>query len=93
VFGLFGLNGSVRQLIRLRQTEIDKKAWLYEHIGNMSGSYIASVTAFLVTAVKFLPPVVTWLGPTVIGVPLIIYTIRKYKRGGKVATLEVRERF
>jgi uncharacterized membrane protein len=81
VFGLLGLQGSVSQLRRLRKPSADKKAWLYEHIGNMSGSYIASVTAFLVTAVKFLPPIVTWLGPTVIGVPLIFYTISKYKKG------------
>lgn len=79
-FGIFGLYGSLSQLRRLKNPPADKKAWLYEHIGNMSGSYIASVTAFLVTAVKFLPPVVTWLGPSIIGVPLIFYTINKYKR-------------
>ncbi|MDQ3111624.1 MAG: DUF2306 domain-containing protein [Bacteroidota bacterium] len=89
-FGIFGLQGSIRQLIRLRKKEIDKKAWLYEHIGNMSGSYIASVTAFLVTALSFLPPVVAWLGPSLIGAPLIFYTIRKYKKGGKVEALQVK---
>lgn len=79
-FGVFGLQGSLRQLYRLKNPTDDKKAWLYEHIGNMSGSYIASVTAFLVTAVRFLPPVVTWLGPSLIGAPLIFYTINKYKK-------------
>lgn len=80
-FGIFGLHASLTQLYRLKNPTDDKKAWLYEHIGNMSGSYIASVTAFLVTAVNFLPPIVTWLGPSLIGVPLIFYTINKYKTG------------
>ncbi len=81
VFGIFGLLSSLKQLRQLGNPVQDKKAWLYEHIGNMSGSYIASVTAFLVTAVRFLPPIVTWLGPTIIGVPLILMTINKYKKG------------
>jgi hypothetical protein len=87
-FGIFGLRGSITQMIRFVKPVTDKKVWLYEHIGNMSGSYIASVTAFLVNTVHFLPPVLTWLGPSIVGVPLIFYSINKYRkkfsRGEKV---------
>jgi uncharacterized membrane protein len=91
-FGIFGLRGSIMRMIRFVKPSTDKKAWLYEHIGNMSGSYIASVTAFLVNTAHFLPDVVTWLGPSVVGVPLIYFTIAKYKRkfskGEKVELVE-----
>ncbi|CAN5808386.1 hypothetical protein BH11BAC7_BH11BAC7_27970 [soil metagenome] len=80
-FGIIGLRTSLTQLYRLKNPTNDKKAWLYEHIANMSVSYIASVTAFLVTAVHFLPPIITWLGPSLVGAPLIFYTINKYKKG------------
>jgi uncharacterized membrane protein len=89
-FGVFGLQGSLRELWRLKHPKEDKKAWLYEHIGNMSGSYIASVTAFLVNTAHFLPTVVTWLGPAIIGVPMIYYTINKYKRGKETGKMEIR---
>ncbi|TND08377.1 MAG: hypothetical protein FD123_2173 [Bacteroidetes bacterium] len=56
----------------------DLKGWLRAHIGGMVGSYIAAVTAFLVNTGFFLPDLVRWLGPTVIGVPLIVWFTRKY---------------
>jgi len=91
-FGIFGLRLSIAQMKRFVKPSDDKKAWLYEHIGNMSGSYIASVTAFLVNVVHFLPAAVTWLGPTVVGVPLIFYTInkfrKKYSKGEKIPIVE-----
>ena len=62
-----------------RSKNSSEKAWLYRHIGKMSGAYIATVTAFLVTNIHFLPSTIVWLAPTVIGTPLIAYTIRKYK--------------
>lgn len=50
-----------------------------KHGGRMGGALIAAFTAFVVTNVGIdLPPLVLWLGPTVIGTPLIILGIRKY---------------
>ena len=49
------------------------------HIQRMIGSYIASVTAFLVVNNTFLPNVVAWLLPTVLLVPLLIRWSRKYQ--------------
>ncbi|MGB6037967.1 MAG: DUF2306 domain-containing protein [Cryomorphaceae bacterium] len=52
-----------------------------KHGGRMGGALIAASTAFIVTNVEFLPPLVLWLGPTVIGTPLIIFGIRKFYKG------------
>ena len=62
-----------------------KLHWLAGHIVSMSAGYIATWTAFIVTNVKFLPPVVVWLAPSVIGTVFIFYTIRKYiKKASKI---------
>lgn len=54
--------------------------WMYMHIGRMLGAYIATFTAFLVVNGAFFPsPLIAWLGPTIIGTPLIFYWIRKYR--------------
>lgn len=55
--------------------------WLRGHIARMCGAYIASLTAFLVVNIYFLPPLVIWLLPTVIITPLIVKWSRKYKMG------------
>ncbi|MCH2216079.1 MAG: hypothetical protein MK086_13000 [Flavobacteriales bacterium] len=51
------------------------------HGGRMGGAFIAAVTAFLVTNVHSLPMLLIWIGPTVIGSPLIAIGIRKYYQG------------
>jgi hypothetical protein len=43
----------------------------------MTGSYIASSTAFLVVNNTILPGIIAWLIPTVLLVPLIIMWSRK----------------
>ena len=54
--------------------------WMYTHIGRMLGAYIATVTAFLVVNAEFFPSLLfAWLGPTIIGSPLIVYWIRTYR--------------
>lgn len=49
-----------------------KNYWLTTHIQRMTGSYIASVTAFIVVNNTILPDVLAWLLPTLTMVPLII---------------------
>ena len=44
----------------------------------MIGGYIATVTAFLVNVVQSNYPVLLWLSPTVILVPFLFYTARKF---------------
>lgn len=59
--------------------------WLLYHIGRISGAYIATFTAFLVTNVKTDPVYIAWLLPTVIGAFVIAYFQRKYKVKARVA--------
>lgn len=56
-----------------------KNYGLTTHLQRMSGSYIASVTAFIVVNNTILPGVLAWLLPTAILVPFIIKWTRKYK--------------
>lgn len=64
-----------------RKSSSSKFLWMYTHIGRMLGAYIATFTAFLVVNAHFFPsPLIAWLGPTVIGTPLIFYWIRKYQQ-------------
>jgi uncharacterized membrane protein len=57
-----------------RKKEVPKKEWLLRHIGLMSGSYIATSTAFLTVNFRELELFwIPWLLPSIIGVPLIIY--------------------
>lgn len=53
-----------------------RKKKLLIHLGNMSGTYIATVTAFLVVSVNFVKP--GWLLPTAVGMPFIFYRLKKY---------------
>ena len=53
---------------------------LVKHIGRMGGAYISASTAFLVVNIDFLPALVVWIAPTVIGSIMITHTIRKVLR-------------
>ncbi len=60
-------------------------AWLQRHIGMMIGTYIATTTAFLLTALRTLDlGMIVWLAPTVIGVPFIAIATRRFTGGKKV---------
>lgn len=62
--------------------ELPKSAWLVRHVGMMMGSYIGTVTAFLVNNYNYAPaPWLLWLLPTAILVPLILYWTRRVKSG------------
>ena len=57
-------------------------ARLGRHLQRMMAAWIASLTAFAVVNLTFLPDLVLWLGPTVLVSPLITYWTRKLFRGG-----------
>lgn len=46
---------------------IRPKHWMYYHATKMGGAYIATFTAFVVTNVHFLPPLVVWITPGILG--------------------------
>ncbi|MFD1185473.1 hypothetical protein [Pontibacter rugosus] len=79
VFGSIALLLVVKDMRKYTKAPADKNFWLYDHITRMIAGNIAAFTAFLVVNNSMLPPVVAWLGPTVIGTAVISFFITKYK--------------
>ena len=84
VFGGLALNMGIQDIRFFSKANTDeKKWWLYQHIGAISGSYIAAVTAFAVQNGEALGITnhnwLLWVLPGVIGSVLISITIKKQK--------------
>lgn len=84
VFGGIGLR-FVWQDFQFQQSGYSiRLAWLSNHIQRMMGTYIASLTAFLVVNSsifpQFIPSFVFWLLPGFIVGPLIGRFVKKYTR-------------
>jgi uncharacterized membrane protein len=62
-----------------------RPGWIRRHVGGMLGSYIALVTALLVVNVGDRLPLV-WFLPTIVGSPLIAWTIREIDAGRRPRT-------
>lgn len=77
-----GLGGLAIAIGNLRSflNNKDKNKWLFGHIGGMLGGYIATLTAFSSQVLTFMPGLLQWIWPSIVGVPLIIYSIYKYKK-------------
>lgn len=80
-FGTMGLLGVIKNTKSLLRRPKETMYWLKKHIGNMLGSYIGAITAFVVNQAEHipLPPIVLWLGPTAILVPIIVVELKKVK--------------
>ena len=76
-FGAGGMLLAGRALLALRDPATN---WLQQHITGMMGAYIATVTAFLVVNLTFLPQAVVFIGPTVVGVPFIVWMSVRHLR-------------
>lgn len=79
VFGLIGASLAGSRLADLRRSGTGGTPWIRSHVGFMGGAYIATVTAAVTVNLTFLPALVRWLGPTVVGVPLIVLALRTYE--------------
>ena len=80
-FGTMGLWGVFKNTKRLMSKPKETMYWLKMHIGNMLGSYIGAITAFVVNQSEHipLPPIILWLGPAAILVPIIVMELKKIK--------------
>lgn len=87
VFGLVSSAFSLADLKLYTKGPSYKQHWLTGHIVSMGAGYIATWTAFVVTNIKFLPPVFVWLAPSVIGSILISRSIRRYIKPKKAEKL------
>ncbi len=72
VFGLVGIVLSVQDLVLFKRPETLRKGWLKLHIGKIMGGYISAVTAFIVVN-QFIPGMMGWFVPTIIGSVYITY--------------------
>lgn len=79
-FGGIGLVLAGREVRSIRTPADDPRAWFFEHIVFMGAGYIATVTAAVTVNLTMLPPLVRWLGPTLVGTPAIVLTTVKYRR-------------
>jgi len=67
VFGGIGLLLALSDAHAFLRPPADKRAWWFTHMRRMLGAYIATVSAFSAVNFYFLPPLVRWLWPTVVG--------------------------
>lgn len=74
VFGSIQLLLALTDLLR----KVEPTRAIARHAGRIGGAYIATITAFLVVNNKFLPPLLVWLGPSLIGTVLIALGTRKW---------------
>jgi uncharacterized membrane protein len=79
VFGVLGTALAVRDIVRFVRPPADPRAWWFTHMTGMLGSYIAVVSAFSVVNFTFLPILVRWLWPTVVGTPFIVAWVVYYR--------------
>jgi hypothetical protein len=80
VFGLTAAGFAIADIRLFVNGPASKQHWITGHITSMGAGYIATWTAFVVTNVNFLPPVLVWLLPSLIGSMLIAQSRRRYTR-------------
>ncbi len=80
IFGAIFTAVMMSDLYKLFRPSKERAAWFFNHISGMTTSYITALTAFSATNLNFLPLLVQWLWPTVVIVPILSFTIAKYKR-------------
>ena len=77
------INGSSELVYWLRRPTVPMHWWL-AHMGNMLGACIAAITAFAIAGGRRIglpgDSLVTWLGPTAIGLPVIMVWVGYYRR-------------
>ncbi|RYZ30209.1 MAG: hypothetical protein EOO10_03655 [Chitinophagaceae bacterium] len=83
VFGIVSASFAVADAKLYIKGPVYKQHWLAGHIVSMGAGYIATWTAFVVTNIKFLPPVFVWLAPSVIGSVVISRSVRRYVKPKK----------
>lgn len=73
----------IRAQVHIKKSGEQASAWIRMHIGMMIGAFISAVTAFLVVNIKLSAgpswlPLLLWLTPTIILVPLMSVYNRRY---------------
>jgi len=79
VFGGIGVVFTVSDLRGFRR-DTEPGEWVSAHVTRMGGAYVATVSAFSAVNMDFLPSVLPWLWPTLVGTPLLVYAVGRYER-------------
>ncbi|RQG92399.1 hypothetical protein [Natrarchaeobius chitinivorans] len=77
-FGGIGAGFAAFTLVQFRSSPAKRPPWIQKHVAFMGGAYIATVTAVITVNLSTVPPLIRWLGPTIVGTPLVVYAIRTY---------------
>ncbi len=80
VFGGIALLLSAREMAGFYRPPAEPRWWFFSHMTNMLAAYITTVSAFSVVNMTFLPPIVRWIWPTVVGTTGILLWTRHYRR-------------
>jgi len=89
VFGAICLGVSLRDMRSFVRPTTERNAWLFTHLARMVGGYIATVTAFCVVNLTFLPALAVWLVPTVVGTVGISVWTAYYRRKFALASAQI----
>lgn len=80
VFGTIGALLAGRQLAAFgRRGPWPAGQWLLNHMSGFVGAYIAAVSAFSATSLRFIPWPWNFLWPTLVFVPPLVWLSRRYK--------------
>lgn len=81
ILGVFGIIQSLMTFSDWKNNPSARpKNRIFQHINKMGGGMIAAVTAFAAVNFEFLPPLIVWLTPSLIGSILIGHAIRQRRR-------------
>jgi uncharacterized membrane protein len=82
IFAVIGLINGVQGLRYWLRPASSPMQWWFAHMNNMLGGCVATLTAFLVntTGMFGISPYAAWLGPSLVGTPVIAIWTGYYKR-------------
>lgn len=86
VFSLIQISMSVFDVVRNPAKNNQNR--IFQHINKMGGGLIAATTAFAAVNITFLPTLVVWLAPSIIGTILITRATGRIKKMRKKSLLK-----
>ena len=87
IFGTIGFLTTLRQLRGfMRPGAWPQGQWLRNHISGFMGAYIASVSAFSATSLKFISFPLNFLWPLLVLIPLLLWMQRRYVPAAGIST-------
>jgi len=80
VLGMLGMTFVIGNIKNFFKAPSDKNHWFFNHMVGMLAGYLVTLGAFSAVNFYFLPKIIRWLWPVILGVPAIIIWTNYYKR-------------